>query len=118
MTIQEIASRLYELCQQGEFEVAQKELYAKDASSTESNRQRDRETVTGIDAIIAKGQHFRSMIEETHGGYTNAPKIFGKYIFMEIGLDITMKGMGRVNMIEMCRYEFKDGKIIAEEFYY
>jgi len=29
-----------------------------------------------------------------------------------------MKGMERMNMVEMCRYEVKDGKIISEEFYY
>jgi hypothetical protein len=37
---------------------------------------------------------------------------------MEGGLDCTMKGMGKINMKEMSRYEVKDGKIIAEEFYY
>ena len=37
---------------------------------------------------------------------------------MEMGMDVTMKEMGRMNMTEMCRYEVKDGKIISEEFYY
>ena len=118
MTTQEIAGRLYELCQQGQYETAQNELYAASATSTESNMQGGRETATGIEAIKEKGQKFQSMVEEMHSGYTNEPKIFGNYIFMEMGMDVTMKGMGRMNMVEMCRYEVKDGKIISEEFYY
>lgn len=118
MTNQEIAGRLYELCQQGQFETAQQELYADNATSTESNMQGNRETVTGLEAIKAKGQQFQSMVEEMFGGYTHEPKVFGKYIFMEMGMDVKMKGMDRMNMTEMCRYEVKDGKIISEEFYY
>ena len=118
MTNQEIASRLYGLCQQGQFETAQNELYAADATSTNSNMQGGRETVTGIEAIKEKGHRFQSSIEEMHGGYTIEPRLFGNNIFMEMGMDVTMKGMGRMNMVEMCRYEVKDGKIIIEEFYY
>ena len=118
MTNQEIAGRLYELSQKGDFATAQKELFADTATSTESNMQGGRETATGMEAIKAKGEKFQSMIEEMHSAYTNEPKVFGNYIFMEMGIDATMKGMGRMNMIEMCRYEVKDGKIISEEFYY
>ena len=35
MTTQEIANRLAELCQKGDFETAQKELFANDAVSVE-----------------------------------------------------------------------------------
>jgi hypothetical protein len=118
MTTQEVANRLYELCQQGQFETAKNELYAPDATSTESNMQGQRETAKGIDAIFEKGRQFNEAVEEMHSGYTNEPKVFGKYIFMEMGMDVTMKGMGRMNMTEMCRYEVNDGKIVAEEFYY
>jgi len=118
MSNQEIANRLYELCQQGQFETAHDELYAADATSTESNMQGQRETASGMDAIRAKSKQFNEAVEEMHGGYTNEPKVYGNYIFMEMGLDATMKGMGRINMTEMCRYEVKDGKIISEEFYY
>lgn len=117
-TTQEIANRLYELCTQGQFETAQNELYAETATSTESNRQGERETAHGIEAIKEKGAQFQSMIEEMHGGYTNEPKVFGKYIFMEMGMDVTMKGMGKMNMTEMCMYEVNEGKISSEEFFY
>ena len=118
MTTQETATRLYELCQQGQFETAQNELYSNEATSTERNMQGEAETVTGMEAIKEKGKKFQSMIEEMHGGYTNEPKVFGNHIFMEMGMDVTMKGMGRMDMKEMCHYEVKDGKIISEHFLY
>jgi hypothetical protein len=118
MTTSEIANRLYELCQKGDFNVAQEELYATDATSTERNMEGVIETVTGMNAIVEKGKQFRNSIEEVHSGYTNEPKVFGTNIFMEMGMDVTMKGMGRMNMNEMCRYETKDGKITSEQFYY
>lgn len=118
MTTQEIATRLYELCKQGQFDTAQNELYADNITSTESNMQGQIETKTGMEAIKEKSKNFQSMVEEVHGGYTNEPKVFGNYIFMEMGMDVTMKGMGRMNMVEMCSYEVNNGKIISERFYY
>jgi hypothetical protein len=118
MTTQEVADRLYELCTQSEFDKAKQELFAGNATSTESNMQGELETVTGMDGLMEKGRRFIEMTEEIHGGYTNEPKVFGNYIFMEMGLDATMKVMGCMKMDEMCQYEVKDGKIISERFYY
>jgi hypothetical protein len=118
MTTQEIATRLYDLCEKHDSETAHKELYSSDATSTERNMQGSLETVKGMDAIGEKNKKFQSMLEEMHGGYTNKPTVYGPFIFMEMGMDATMKGMGRMNMVEMCQYETKDGKIIAERFFY
>lgn len=93
-------------------------MYHQDATSTDNNPQGGRTTITGIEGIVEKGKRFQEMIEEVHSANTADPKIFGNYIFMEMGLDVTLKGMGRMNMVEMCKYEVKDGKIISEEFYY
>ena len=118
MTTQEVANRLFELCNKGEHGAAQKELFAETATSTESNMKGETETVHGMDAIKEKGKKFQSMLVEIHGGYTKEPVVFGKHIFMEMGMDATMKDMGRMDMKEMCAYEVKDGKIISERFYY
>jgi hypothetical protein len=99
MTTQDIANRLYELCQQGDFKTAQKELYADNATSTESTMHGTRETVNGKDAIAAKSEQFNSMVEQMFGGYTKEPKVVGKYIFMEMGMDVKMKNMDRMNMV-------------------
>ena len=118
MTTQDIATRLFQLCQQGQFETVHNELFSADVTSTEKNMQGLLETKSGIEAIKEKGKNFQNMLEEMHDSYTNQPTIFGNYIFMEMGLDATMKNMGRMNMKEMCCYEVKDGKIISERFYY
>lgn len=118
MTTQNIANRLYELCQKADYETVKKELYSDDASSTESNMYGERETAKGTKALEAKAQQFQSMVEEMFSSYVHEPTIYGNYIFMEMGMDVKMKNMERMNMVEMCRYEVKDGKIISEEFYY
>jgi hypothetical protein len=32
-------------------------------------------------------------------------------------MDVTLKGMGRQHMAELCVYEVKDGKVIKEQFF-
>jgi len=118
MTTKEIANRMHELFQQGQFNTVQNELFSADVTSTESDMAGNRETASGIDAIKEKGKKFQSDVVEMHSGYSKEPMVFGNYIFLEMGMDVTLKSMGRMNMNEMCKYEVKDGKIISEEFYY
>ncbi|ACU58799.1 SnoaL-like domain-containing protein [Chitinophaga pinensis] len=118
MTTQEIANRLVELCKKGEFETAQKELFAKDAVSIEPYATPEFEKDTkGLDKIFEKGQKFMSMTEEMHGIELSAPLIAGSSFAVVLKMDMTMKGQDRMNMEELCVYEVKDGKIISEQFY-
>ena len=118
MNTSQIANRLAELCRQGEFETAQKELFADDAVSIEPHATADfpRE-VHGLPAIIDKGHKFGSMIEHMHGCSTSPPLVAGNAIAFTLTMDITMKGRGRVKLEEICAYEVKDGKIISEQFF-
>jgi hypothetical protein len=118
MTTQEVAQRLFELCENDDTPTALNELYAENATSTEANMEGLRETISGLNAIREKSKQFMEMIESVHGGYTKPPLVFGNYIFMEMGMDFTMKEYGRMNVSEMAKYEVKDGKIISEEFFY
>jgi SnoaL-like domain len=68
MTTEQIASRLAELCRQGQFEAAQKELYAENAVSIEPEAMPDFPKETrGLRAIIEKGHKFESMVEKVQG---------------------------------------------------
>ena len=118
MSTQEIAARLHELFQHGKFAQAQEELFADDASSTESDMSGGRVTVKGREALKKKEHDFNGSIEEMHGGYSNPPQVYGNFIFLEMGIDATFKEHGHIVMTEMCKYEVKDGKIISEEFFY
>ena len=56
MTTQEVAKRLYDLCEQHDSNTAHKELYSPDVTSTEGNMQGQRETIKGMEAIKEKNK--------------------------------------------------------------
>ena len=120
MTTEQIAKRLHELCSQNQYEQCYKELFHPEAKATEpplAEVPGPRE-VQGIPAFMEKGKQFNDMIEEMHGGYVGEPKVFGNYIFMDMGLDATFKGQGRMKMDEMVKYTVVDGKIVQEEYFF
>jgi hypothetical protein len=118
MNTQQIATRLAELCRQGQFEEALKELFAKDAVSIEQRESPmfSKET-KGLPAILEKGQKWNSMVEQVHSVSASAPLVAGNAIAMTLSMDITMKGQGRMKLEEVCVYEVKDGKIASEQFF-
>ena len=118
MTTLEIAEKLYNFCKVGNFDQAQKDLFADNATSIEKNQTGQWETITGLEALKNKGDAFRADIEEHHGGFLKEPVVYGNNIFMEMGLDATFKGIGRMEMNEMCHYQVANGKIKSETFYY
>ncbi|MGN7723026.1 SnoaL-like domain-containing protein [Chitinophaga sp. 22620] len=118
MTTEQIAQRLVEYCRKGDFEAAQKELFADDVVSVEPYETPDfPKEEKGLDNIIKKGEKFNSMIEEVHEIYVNEPVITGNIIAFVSGMDLTMKGRGRAKWEELCVYTVKDGKIISEHFF-
>jgi hypothetical protein len=118
MTTTEIANQLAEYCRKGQWEAAQKELYAQDAISIEPYASPDFEKETkGLPAILAKGHKFDSMVEATHGLTASDPLVTGNVIAFTLTMDITMKGHPRMNMAELCVYQVKDGKIVSEQFF-
>ena len=118
MTTEAIANRLYELCKTGQYEQAQKELYADDALSIEPVHAQGLGSVTGLDAIIKKGEQFRDTVEEVHGADASQPIVAGNHFALTITIDATFKGMGKMVMEEVAVYEVKDGKVVKEQFFY
>lgn len=118
MTTQEVANRLAELFKEGKWMEAQNELFSQDAVSIEPEHAQGFKTVEGLDNIRKKGQQWSEMVEEMHGGWAGDPIVGGNYIAVAMGMDVTVKGMGRSKMDEVCVYEVKDGKIVKEQFFY
>ena len=118
MTTKEIANRMSELFKENKWTQVQEELFSQDARSIEPAHSPGMQTVQGLDNIKKKGEMFNSMVEEVHGGWVGEPIVGGNYIAVSMGMDVTMKGSGRMNMEEICLYEVKDGKIVREEFFY
>ncbi len=118
MTTKEVADRLSELFKENKWKEIQEELFSQDAVSIEPPHSQGLQTVQGLDAIKKKGEEFNQMVEEMHGGWTGEPIVGGNYIAVSMGMDVTMKGAGRMKMDEIALYEVKDGKIVKEQFFY
>jgi hypothetical protein len=118
MTTQEIAERLVAYCREAKWEAAQRELYAENAVSIEpfATPAFEKET-RGLAAILEKGRKFDAMVEEMHSLSVSEPLVAGNSFACTMGMDVTMKGQGRMNMSELCVYEVKDGKIVLEQFH-
>ncbi|RPD39898.1 nuclear transport factor 2 family protein [Chitinophaga barathri] len=118
MTTEQIAKRLAEYCAKGEFEAAQKELYADDVVSVEPyETPAFPKEEKGLDNIIEKGRKFESMIEEAHGITVGEPVVTGNVFSFVMSMDLTMKERGRAKWEELCVYTVKDGKIVSEHFF-
>jgi hypothetical protein len=120
MNIEAIAKRLVELCREGKFEQAQKELYADDAESVEpvGSQEGPFGDVKGLPAILEKGEKFRASLEAIHGTSASDPVIANNWFSIALMLDVTMKVYGRVKMQEICVYRVHEGKIVHEQFFY
>ena len=118
MTTKEVADRLSQLFKEYKWKEALEELFSQDAVSIEPAHSPGLQTVEGLDNIKKKGDKFNEMVEEMHGGWVGEPIVGGNFIAVAMGMDVTMKGSGRMKMDEICLYEVKDGKIVKEQFFY
>jgi ketosteroid isomerase-like protein len=118
MTTQEVANRMNELFKENKWMEAQDELFADEAVSIEPENSPGLKSVKGKAAIKQKGDDFNAMVEDMHGGWVSEPLVAGNFISFGMGMDVTMKGQGRMKMDEIAVYEVKDGKVVREQFFY
>ena len=120
MTTQEVANRFYQLSEKGDWNRIQDELYADNAVSIEPPKATEMgmQNVEGLDAIRRKGKEFEAMVEEMHGGWCTQPVVGGDFFSVGMGMDVTMKGAGRMKMDEIAVYEVRDGRIVREQFFF
>jgi SnoaL-like domain len=118
MTAQDVANRMNELFKENKWTEVHEELFADDCESIEPAHSPGMQSVKGRAAIKKKGEDFNAMVEEVHGAWVSDVLVGGRYLTCTMGMDVTMKGMGRINMNEVCLYEIKDGKIVKEQFFY
>jgi SnoaL-like domain len=118
MTTEQISRQLVDLCRKGDFEIAQKNLFARDAISIEPFATPEFEKETkGLAAIEEKGRKFQSMVEKIYSLKVSDPLVAGNSFAVTMEFDSKMKGHDREVMSELCVYEVKDGKIISEQFF-
>ncbi len=118
MTTQQVADRFMEHARNNNWAQIQAELFSDDAESIEPPQSQGMQTVKGKAAIKQKGEQFGQMVEQMHSGYTGEPIVAGNHFSVAMGMDCTMKGMGRQKMDEIAVYQVKDGQIVKEQFFY
>lgn len=121
MTTQQVANRYYELAKDNKWSMIVDELYSQDIINREPAHAIAMgipTLTTGLDAVKAKSNARREMIEELHSQYCSEPVVGGTFFSTAMGRDITFKGKPRMKLEEIAVFEIKDGKIISEQFFY
>ena len=114
------ANRFYEHTKENRWDLIQDELYSENAVSIEPEgaEASGLSNAEGLPAIKRKGEEWNKMIEEMHSGYCSEPLVAGNHFTVAMGMDITMKGAGRMQMDEVAVYKVEDGKIVKEQFFF
>ena len=117
MTTKQIAARLLEILNTGQFDEAVKELFSDDAVSIEEREQPPfAKITTGKKAILEKGDIWRSMLEAVHDMKISEPVFGGESFAIGLMVDVSIKGRGRMTIEEVVLYKTANGKIISEQF--
>lgn len=117
-TIHEVAARFNELAQQEKWFQIQDELFAGDVRSIEPSHSPWFKNAEGKTAIRKKGEDWIKRIEAVHSTHTTEPVVGGHHFAVGREADITVQGLGRIQINQVMLYEVKDGKIISEQFFY
>lgn len=113
MTTATIANRLIELCTAGKFTEAQKELYAADITSIET----DGSQRAGLDTLLIKEQNFLNSLEQIFLIEFSTPLVAGSYFTTKLTMEFEMKKVGRLKIEELCIYRVLNDKIVSEQFF-
>jgi hypothetical protein len=72
----------------------------------------------GKDFNRKREQEFFASVEAWHGGRVLASAVNGDVSFSEWEMDVSLKGVGRIQMAQVAVRRWKDGKIVFERFYH
>ena len=118
LTIQDVAARYHELAQQEKWFEIQDELFADHVRSIEPPTAKHLPNAEGKAAVRKKGEDWVKRVEARHDSHTTQPIIGGNYFVVGRSTDITVQGLGRIQVSELMMYEVNDGKIVLEQFFY
>jgi hypothetical protein len=117
-TTHEVAARFNELARQEKWFDIQDELFADNVKSIDPSNSPYFGYAEGKAAVRKKGEDWVKRIEAVHRTFTTDPVVGGNHFAVGREVDITVQGLGRIQMNEIMLYEVKDGKIASEQFFY
>ena len=118
LTTIEVAKRFNELAQQEKWFEIQDELFAENVRSVEPVNSKFLQNAEGKAAVRRKGETFVKKIEAFHSGSTTSPIVAENHFVVGRRKDMTVQGMGRIQISQLMLYEVRDGKIVMEQFFY
>ena len=117
-TTQEVAARFNELAQQEKWFEIQDELFAENVRSIDPPHSPYFQYAEGKSPVRKKGEDWVKRVEAAHRRYTTEPVVGGNHFAVGREVDITVQGLGRIQINEIMLYEVKDGQIVLEQFFY
>ena len=117
MTTEEVAKKLVELCDKGEYEEATRTLYDPEIVSVEPRPMGDMPPeIHGLDAVCAKTKWWLEN-HEVHSTKATGPFVARDTFVVRFDIDLTEKNSGqRFQGSEVGIYKVKDGRVVREEF--
>jgi ketosteroid isomerase-like protein len=112
--IAELDKKLNDAILSGKAMEAFEELYADDIVMQENAEPEFR----GKDLNRKREIEFFSSVEAFHGGAVLASAVNGDVSFSEWTMDVTLKGVGRIQMAQATVRRWNNGKIVHERFYH
>ena len=121
LTTQEVADRFDALAQQERWFEIQDEFFAENVRSIEppnSPYLKDLKDEEGKGPVRKKGEDFVAKVQAVHRMHTTHPVVGGDHFAVGREVDITVKGLGRVQINQVMLYHTKNGQIVSEQFFY
>lgn len=118
MTTQEVADRFNELAKQEKWFDIQDEFFSDDVKSIDPANSPYFGYAEGKASVRQKGEAFVKRIEAVHSAHTTEPVVGGNHFAAGREIDITVQGLGRIQINQVMLYEVKDGQIVSEQFFY
>jgi len=113
-----IAARFNELAQQEKWFEIQDELFADNVRSIEPPSASYLKNAEGKSTVRKKGEDWVKKVEAVHSLHTTEPIVGDHHFAVSRAMDITVQGLGRIQINEIMLYEVKDGQIVSEQFFY
>ncbi|MET1260715.1 SnoaL-like domain-containing protein [Flagellimonas sp. DF-77] len=117
MTNQEIANRLVELLNHGQFETVYNELFHSNAEHIEPQSEQFAH-LQGLDAIKAKDAAMSAHIASVEGPEVGQAIVARSHIGVPYKMKVTLKDGSLMDLDELIVYHIENGKIMEERFFY
>ena len=118
LSTEQIAARFNELAQTEKWFEIQDELFSDNVKSIEPANSPWFKNEEGKAPVRRKGEDWVKRIEAIHKLHTSAPIVAGSHFAVAREMDITVNGIGRIQVNERMPNEVNDGEIVSEQFFY